>query len=134
MVLYMLKNKYVWLIFAVLFVGYFAMDGQILGFTIWEKQPIEPVSLESFARSLTESGAKMYGAYWCGHCNSQKKMFGDAWQFIDYVECSEQDGSQSDQCAEAGIKAYPTWEFGDGTRLSGALSFETLAEGSGVEI
>ena len=30
---------------------------------------------DSFAQCLTDDGVKMYGAWWCPHCQSQKKLF-----------------------------------------------------------
>ena len=45
-------------------------------------------SMEQFATCLTENGATMYGAEWCGHCKAQKEMFGEAaFEKVDYVEC-----------------------------------------------
>lgn len=83
---------------------------------------------DSFAKCLTESGAKMYGAFWCGHCESQKKMFGSSWDYATYIECSTPDGrSQTPECNSAGIQRYPTWEFADGGRLTGEQSFEQLS-------
>ena len=88
-----------------------------------------------FAKCLTESGAKMYGAFWCSHCKDQKESFGSSWEKINYVECSLPDGqSQTQICIQEGITGYPTWEFGDGNRLSGRLSFEKLSEMSGCEL
>ncbi len=89
----------------------------------------------SFATCLTESGAKMYGAFWCGHCEDQKKDFGDSWQYINYIECSLPNGQeQTEICSNEGITGYPTWEFGEGTRLSGRLSVEQLSQNSGCEL
>ena len=95
----------------------------------------EPHSnLDDFAKALTASGAKMYGAFWCGHCQNQKEAFGESWQYINYIECSNEDNSQTDVCKTAGITGYPTWEFGDGTRYSGELTFEELSQRSGVSL
>jgi hypothetical protein len=88
---------------------------------------------EQLAKCLSEKGAKMYGAFWCGHCQDQKAMFGDDWQYVSYVECSTMNYQQTEECKQAGITGYPTWEFGDGSRKSGALSFEQLKEKSGCE-
>lgn len=83
---------------------------------------------DEFAKCVTASGAKMYGTYWCAHCKEQKEMFGASFRHIDYVECSlPQMAGQTEECAAAGIRSYPTWEFGDGTRESGALPFEELS-------
>jgi len=84
---------------------------------------------DSFAKCLTLSGAKFYGAFWCSHCNNQKKAFGSSQQYLPFVECSSDDGKEQLQiCKDEGIEGYPTWVFADGTRLSGEVSFETLAE------
>ena len=62
-------------------------------------------------------------------------MFGESWQYVDYIECSLPDKSgQLEICKEEGITAYPTWEFQDGERLSGKLSFKTLSEHSDCNI
>lgn len=84
---------------------------------------------EHLAQCLTDSGAKMFGAYWCSHCQSQKQLFGAAFSRINYIECSLPDGqTQTQVCREAGIKGYPTWEFGDGSRAEGQLTLAALAE------
>jgi len=89
---------------------------------------------DQLAQCLTDKGAKMYGAYWCSHCLSQKKMFGQSFSKINYIECSLPDGkTQTQECQEAGIKGYPTWEFGDGSRLEGEVSLDKLTEKSGCK-
>lgn len=93
---------------------------------------VESRDYDTFASCLTESGAKMFGAYWCPHCQSQKEMFGESWNLIEYIECSLPNrAGQTAVCGKAGIKSYPTWEFTDGTRKSGTLSLEDLSFLSG---
>jgi|SRR3989344_6221512 len=88
--------------------------------------------LEEFSKCLTDSGVKMFGAYWCPHCKNQKKMFGSSWDNVDYVECSLPDGvGQTQACISAGIKGYPTWEFNDGSRVEGEASLKTLSDKTG---
>ncbi|XP_075524052.1 thiol-disulfide oxidoreductase LTO1-like [Primulina tabacum] len=42
----------------------------------------------SLARHLRSIGAKLYGAFWCSHCQDQKEMFGrEAAKLLNYVEC-----------------------------------------------
>ncbi len=67
----------------------------------------------SLARHLTQTGAVMYGAYWCSHCHDQKELFGkQAFQDINYVECDPGGKNpQPDLCREKGVKSYPTWEI-----------------------
>ena len=81
------------------------------------------------AKCISDSGAKFYGAFWCPHCEEQKRMFGSAKNLLPYVECSTPDGQgQLDVCKGAGIVGYPTWIFADGTNMSGTLAFQTLAD------
>ena len=35
------------------------------------------VAIANMAKCLKDKGVKFYGTSWCGHCNSQKEMFGD---------------------------------------------------------
>ena len=84
---------------------------------------------DNFAQCLTDNGVKMYGAYWCPHCANQKELFGDSFDYVDYIECSlPNKGGQTEVCKQAGIKAYPTWEFQDDTRIEGELSLEQLSQ------
>jgi hypothetical protein len=85
----------------------------------------------AFAQCLKDSGAVFYGAFWCPHCKTQKALFGDAVSLLPYVECSTADGKgQMPICIAKKIQGYPTWEFSDGSRLSGEQSFAQLAEKS----
>ncbi|MFH1462485.1 MAG: protein disulfide isomerase family protein [bacterium] len=87
--------------------------------------------LEALAKCLTEKGAKFYGAYWCGWCNRQKESFGEAAQYLPYVECSDEATQQmTEVCQAEGISGFPTWEF-DGKKQSGFKEPQVLAELSG---
>lgn len=89
---------------------------------------VEPGKYDTFAQCITASGAKMYGAYWCPHCQNQKEAFGDSWQYVDYVECDPRgDDADPEACEAAGITGYPTWIFGNGERRPGEVPFEELA-------
>ena len=94
-----------------------------------------PSQYDTFAQCLTDNGVKMYGAWWCSHCQNQKELFGSGFEKIDYVECSSP-GSQSmnQTCKDAGIEGYPTWEFADGSRSSGEQTFSFLSTKSGCEL
>jgi len=97
--------------------------------TYFSFKPEEPSKLDGFAQCLTDSGAKFYGAFWCAHCQDQKKDFGSAQKYIPYVECSTLDGqSQQQICKDKGIDGYPTWVFADGSNLTGKQPLETLAD------
>lgn len=83
---------------------------------------------DTFAKCLSDAGAKFYGTYWCPHCKSQKELFQNSKE-LPYIECSTPNGqAQTPVCAEAGIQSYPTWRFLDGSELTGEQSFEALAE------
>ena len=84
---------------------------------------------DGFARCLSERGLKMYGAYWCPHCQAQKKLFGSSQKLLPYVECSTADGTAQIQvCTDKKITGYPTWEFADGSRLGGEIPLVQLAD------
>lgn len=87
-----------------------------------------PGEYDTLATCLEEKGAKFYGAFWCPHCRDQKKLFGNSAKLLPYVECSTADAAgQLQVCIDKQIESYPTWEFADGSRLSGTISIEDLA-------
>lgn len=103
----------------------------LIALVVVNRAPAAPTPYDGFAQCLKESGVKMYGAWWCPHCQNQKKLFGDAFQYVDYVECSPGGTkTMSSQCQSAGVEGYPTWTFADGTKRSGEQSFEDLSEAS----
>jgi len=91
--------------------------------------PAGPGKYDVFAQCLKDQGAVFYGAFWCTHCQAQKKLFGSSVRLLSYVECSNAAGTaQLPVCAEKNIASYPTWEFADGSRLTGEIPLVTLAE------
>jgi hypothetical protein len=96
----------------------------------------KPVStLDGFAKCVNKAGAKMYGAWWCPHCADQKEMFGYAFQYVNYVECSPPGKrTETDICKQAGIKNFPTWQFADGSRAEGALHLQAIGEKTGCRL
>jgi len=93
-----------------------------------------PSELDDFAQCVTDSGATYYGAWWCPNCQNQNTLFGNAKKYIDYIECSGANRQQLPVCNEAGIKAYPTWEFGNGDRVEGTQTLAFLSEKTGCEL
>lgn len=84
-------------------------------------------SIDVFAQCISDSGAKFYGAYWCPHCQAQKKLFNESKK-LPYVECSTADGQgQTKVCADAKVTGYPTWIFADGSIANGEQTFEELS-------
>ncbi len=109
----------------------FVIGGIILVKMNTEKASNDPASLTSmdvFAQCLSDTGAKFYGAYWCPHCQNQKRTFNNSKK-LPYVECSTPNGqAQTQVCIDAKITGYPTWDFADGSRLDGEQTLEVLAE------
>ncbi len=88
----------------------------------------------ALANHLNKVSAKMYGAYWCSHCYSQKQLFGkEAWQKVNYIECAA-NGEKANPaaCEQAKIKGYPTWEV-NGRQYPGTMSMFKLAKASGYK-
>lgn len=100
------------------------------------ENPIKEVASKStvltpeskLAQCLTKNGVKFYGAFWCSHCQKQKKLFGQAVKELPYVECSTPNGkAQTSVCIDAGITSYPTWKFPDGSEQLGEMTLEELS-------
>lgn len=90
--------------------------------------------MEKFAKCLSESNVKMYGSCECYHCENQKRMFGDNFKYIDYVECKEGcSGANVNLCNDKNIPGYPTWEL-NGNLYPGEINLDKLSELSGCEI
>jgi hypothetical protein len=90
---------------------------------------------DAFAKCLGTKQAKMYGLYWCPHCIDQKEMFGDAFHYVPYQECAIK-GSQemAPACKIAGVKLFPSWQFGDEPPKEGVLSLEALSDKTGCSL
>jgi len=98
------------------------------------KESGKPGQYDALASCIGEAGATFYGAFWCPHCNDQKKTFGKSEGLLPYVECSNPDGnSQTQVCIDNQIQSYPTWVFADGSRLTGPQSVQTLAAKTSCE-
>jgi hypothetical protein len=91
--------------------------------------------LDAFAQCLTAKQTKMYGAFWCPHCEDQREKFGSSFKYAPYVECGIK-GSQGIQavCTQAGIKRFPTWVFADGTRVEGEHELQFLGDQTGCSV
>lgn len=96
--------------------------------------PLVTPSYESqLAEYLSQTGATMYGAYWCPHCARQKQLFGQAAKQLPYIECDPRGvNAQVALCNTAGISAYPTWQI-NGAYYLGVQSLNQLANLSGFE-
>lgn len=64
-------------------------------------------------KRLEALNAKMYGAFWCSHCNNQKQELGvEVAKQFEYIEC-DKDGANTQYklCRSTKITGYPTWEI-----------------------
>lgn len=114
---------------------------QYTGYTI--SNPNEINDSDSFVKCLGDMNVRMYGAFWCGHCQNQEGDFAN-WNvnegkqiLIDnniYVECDPRgENSKSDECLSVGIQGYPTWQI-KGKLYPGEQSLERIAELSGCSL
>ena len=89
---------------------------------------------EALAKHLTKTGAVMYGAYWCPYCSQQKKIFGENFLYVKYVECDPRgENSNPRLCQYKGISKYPTWEI-EGKMFEGVYTLKELQKISGFEV
>lgn len=130
------KIKISWLIGAVL-LGILG-----IGISYFTQKGLTPKkNYDEFARCLTADGWAEYGTFWCPNCARQKLMFGDSFQYLEYVECDPRgDNPQTDRCLTRNIEKTPTWirESDDNStefeRLIGLQSLEKLSEVSGCAL
>ena len=99
---------------------------------LWKRPRVS--RLDGFAKCLAARQVKMYGLYWCTHCEEQKEMFGSAFQYVPYIECGTK-GVRAEQpnCVQAGVKNFPTWQFAT-ERHEGVLRLESLSEKIGCSL
>jgi len=92
---------------------------------------------DAFARCLSDRGVKMYGAYWCPHCQEQKEKFDASFEYVPYVECGVKGDlhAQSQACKDANVKHYPTWQFPPmGERVERVFSLQELSDRTGCSL
>ncbi|MEX6503708.1 vitamin K epoxide reductase family protein [Pseudomonas zhanjiangensis] len=89
--------------------------------------PRESPRLQALASHLRDSGARFYGAYWCGTCQEQKHLFGSSAKRLPYIECTPngRNGLLAPACLSAQINSYPTWII-RGERHHKLLSIDEL--------
>ena len=99
---------------------------------VGEPPAVEDPQTRALAIHIAQSGAKVYGAYWCPHCQQQKEMFGASAKRLPYVECSTggQGSPQTEACRVAQINIYPTWVI-DGKRTEEVMTLDQLAAATG---
>lgn len=119
-----MNNKIIfWVIFAIIVVAVI-----YVGLISFGPGPVG--KYDTFAKCLSDKKLTMYGAYWCPHCQNQKKEFGTSFDYVPYVECTQ----QVDACKAAGVVGYPTWIDASGKKYEGEQKLEKLAEISGCTL
>lgn len=99
-----------------------------------QEEKFSQAQLKALAKCLNEKGVKFYGTYWCGWCSRQKEIFGEAAQYLPYIECSDPKTKQlTPECQEANITSFPTWLIG-GEKKPGFKEPEELAKLSGCSL
>ncbi len=96
-------------------------------FYFYKKPTQTDTRLDDFAKCLASKSITMYGAYNCPHCLNEKKTFGGSFQYVSYVECTQ----EPNKCVDAGIMEVPTWIFPDGKKLVGEQGLGKLSQESG---
>ncbi len=103
----------------------------ILGvYFLVSRKPQESKNYDVFAKCLAEKKLTMYGAYWCSHCQAEKKLFGDSFKYVPYVECTQ----ETKKCLDAGISGYPIWIDADGKKYEGGQGLLGLSKISGCQL
>lgn len=100
---------------------------------VLDRRPENP-RIAALAEHLQETGARYYGASWCGSCARQNRLFGASARRLPYVECSPagRGGPSARECADAGVSSYPTWRI-NGLLHPGVQTPPDLARLSGFE-
>jgi hypothetical protein len=92
---------------------------------------------DKFAQCLAGKQATMYGLYYCPHCVEQKQMFGESFHYVPYVECALKGPPApllAPRCKAAGVKLFPSWQFGSDPPKEGVLSLDALSDRTGCSL
>jgi len=92
------------------------------------------VDMKALAQAITDSGAIFFGADWCPFCTEQKGLFGEGASNLPFVEVSNPQHTLNQIGADNNISSLPTWDFADGTRVTGVQSIEDLIAYTGISI
>ena|SRR3989344_8196300 len=82
----------------------------------------KPLVSEELAKCIGDNSL-LYVQKGCIHCETQKKMFGDSYQFLNVVDCFY----ENDVCTDENIRATPTWVItSSGSHVEGIQSIDKL--------
>lgn len=131
--------KFVLLLFAGLMLSFTLVLGQASvarANTADQHYASQQDKLVSFAKCLGEKGYRMYSSFTCFHCNAQRKSFGNAFAYINEIECNPAaPNNQVELCLKNNIRKLPTWiqlvESKEFMRLEGYQRLEALSASSG---
>ncbi len=101
-------------------------SAQVAAPAVTDRSSTEAIAL---AKHLNKIGAKLYTAYWCPHCHTQRQRFGiEAEKYLTVIECDRRGVNQQNQlCVDKKITAFPTWEI-NGTFYKGTKTLQNLAK------
>ncbi|MFA5158697.1 MAG: hypothetical protein WC451_05955 [Patescibacteria group bacterium] len=86
----------------------------------------DPNYLIGLTDSLKQSGFVLYGDSKESQTKKQLSDFGQAVDYLDYVECDSQiKGSNPEECLAKGIEEYPTWVHG-ADKIPGYLTSQEI--------
>src|SRR3989344_2200823 len=64
----------------------------------------------ALAQCLTEKGVVMYGSFTCANCARQRRILGNAFEYIKEIECNpEGENPEPQRCVNKKITHTPTW-------------------------
>ena len=90
--------------------------------------PQAVVSKNSLGKCLTDKGAVMYGSDSCENCANQKKLFGEDFSNVNYVNCE----FSYEECQKKEISVYPAWALNNKV-IVGTQTLTALSEFAGCE-
>ena len=88
--------------------------------------PRTAVSKKSLGQCLAKKGAVLYGVDSCVNCQNQKRLFGEDFRNVIYVNCE----FNAVICQDKGITIYPVWAL-DNKVLLGTQPLAELAKFAG---
>jgi len=123
------------LLFIVLILGGVLLGAYIVTDTItkYTGYVVQEMSLDDFAKCLSNKNVIMYGMPRCYECENQKRIFQESWQYVNYVSCDPKVEDLNGECIKIGIAKYPTWQINNQLYL-GEINFENLSELSGCKL
>ena len=109
--------------------GFVAMDTSSL-----QGEGEDSPNLVEFAKALQQAGVRFFGADWCPLCTQQKQLFEDGASYLPFLEMTNADRTRNATAIAEGVTQYPTWEFANGSRVTGLQTLQQLSTLSGVAI